>query len=182
MIGFTSQSVGNRQQGAALVISLILLLVMSLIGVASMNGAKLEITMAALMQQQEIALRRAERTLSFAEAHVESIVTTPGQFQFSTDNDAYYVVADNLDASVVDWSGLHATAGPEFTDNSIDDDDAILVEYYGTRAVSGESESETVDTPIAGSMAHVYRITSRSATGGKAVRMVQSMYTTMEAP
>jgi type IV pilus assembly protein PilX len=165
-----------------LVISLILLLVMSVVGISSMNGARLEIVMAGIMQQEEIALRRAERSLAFAETHVENIVSTAGQFQFSTDNDAYYSATDDLDPSVVDWSGLHFSAGPEFTDNDLDDDDAMVVQYIGVRAVTGESEGEVVDTPIAGSTAHVYRITARSATGARAVRIVQSVYTTMAAP
>ena len=175
-------SMQYRQQGAALVVSLILLLVMTLIGVSAMNGARLEISMASLMQQEEAALRRAERTLDFAEDHVETLVSTAGQFQFSSDNDAYYVLSDNLDAAVADWSSLNPLAGPESTDNSIDDDDALVVEYLGLRSITGESERERVGAPVAGGQAHVYRITARSATGAKAVRIVQSMYTTMQAP
>ena len=180
-----TRKLGNTQQqsGAALVISLILLLVMTMVGVSAMNGARLEINMASLMQQEEAALRRAERTLDFGEDHVEAIVTTAGQFQFGSDNDGYYLITDAVDASVADWSKLNPIAGPESDgDLSSDNDDSLVVEYLGLRAVSGESEKDQGGAPIAGGYAHVYRITARSATGAKAVRIVQSMYTTMQAP
>jgi len=53
----------HDQKGAALAVSLILLLVMTIIGIAAMDGARLEISMAGLMRQAEVALRRAERTM-----------------------------------------------------------------------------------------------------------------------
>ena len=172
----------NSQGGAALAVSLILLLVMTLIGIAAMDGARLEISMAGLMQQDEVALRRAERTLVTAENRVENIADTAGQFEFGTANDAFYLPVNDLDASEIDWSGFTSAVGPINSDNSKDDDDAYVVEYLGAKIIPGEAEGEETDTPIAGSLAHAYRITTRSASGGKSVRMVESIYTTFEAP
>ncbi len=172
----------HDQKGAALAVSLILLLVMTIIGIAAMDGARLEISMAGLMQQDEVALRRAERTLVVAEAAVETIVATPGKFEFGATGDAFYLLVDDLDVSGVDWSSIDSAAGPVSSDNGKDDDDALVVEYLGAKVITGESEVEATDTPVAGSLAHAYRITTRSAAGGKSVRMVESIYTTFKDP
>ena len=173
----------NNQRGAALAVSLILLLVMTLIGIAAMDGARLEISMAGLMQQDEVALRRAERTLVMAEADIESKVATAGQFEFGTAGDGFYVgTSMPIVPEGVDWSSIDSEVGPENSDNGKDDDDASVVEYLGAKIIPGEGEGEETDTPVAGSLAHAYRITTRSASGGKSVRMVESIYTTFEAP
>ncbi len=164
---------GNRQRGAALLMSLIIMLAMTITGIAVMNGARQEINMAALMQQEEVALRRAERTLLAAEADVE------GQGSFNSAVDGHYLPENNLDAQTTNWSAISSQAGPVNSDNSIDDDDAYVIEYLGAKDLPGESVGVDPDTPIIGGDAHVYRITARSASGGKSIRLIESTYTKM---
>jgi len=170
----------NRQQGLALAVSLILLLAITLIAIASMNGARLEITMAGLMQQEEVALRRAERTLIAAETNITTLVSTTGPHNFAAENDGYYTAADDLNAAVNNWT-FGKINGPVNTNNSIDDDDHYVIEYLGEQNIPGESEAENPDTEIAGAKVYVYRTTTRS-TSGKGIRLVQSIYTTIDPP
>ncbi|MDE0952153.1 MAG: PilX N-terminal domain-containing pilus assembly protein [Halioglobus sp.] len=171
-----------RQRGAALAVSLILLLVMTILGIAAMNGARLEISMAGIMQQEEVALRRAERSLAFAETAIETIATTDGQFEFGSSNDGYYLPGDELNVSFIDWSSIDSEGGPVFTANGTDDDDEWVVEYLGAKVIPGNSQGENPDALVAGGFAYTYRITTRSAIGSKGVRIVESIYTTVEAP
>ena len=60
----------HKQGGAALIISLIILLAMTLIGVSSMDSAVLELRMAGTMQSQVVAMNRAEATLAAAEDRI----------------------------------------------------------------------------------------------------------------
>lgn len=50
----------NEQRGAALIISLILMLALTVLGISGMNMATLELTMAGNMQAQQTAFQRAE--------------------------------------------------------------------------------------------------------------------------
>ncbi|MBN1238545.1 MAG: hypothetical protein JXB36_08580 [Gammaproteobacteria bacterium] len=56
----------SRQGGAALVVSLILLLVMTLLGVSGMNTATLELTMAGNAENQQDAFQAAETGIDIA--------------------------------------------------------------------------------------------------------------------
>ena len=178
----------TNQQGAALAVSLILLLVMTIVGVAAMDGARMEISMAGLVQQQQIALRRSERVLALAEEQVESIVEAAGLYEFENgDNaeDGYYGPTDNIDATALDWSDLKTIKDIDAlkrTDNGLDDDDAVVIQYLGAQKIPGNNQGEDGSAGIAGDEAHVYRITTRSATGAKSVRIIESIYTSFEAP
>lgn len=171
-----------KQNGAVLAICLILLLVMTVIGVSAMNNARLEISMAGLMQKEEVALRRAERTLMVAEESIEAKVALAGQFEFSTPGDAYYITSDDLNARKADWSSITYEEGVDFTADGIDNDDTYVIEYLGWTAVADGGQGIANDATVAGDQVHAYRITARSASGAKSVRIIESIYTTFGAP
>ena len=58
----------NKQQGSVLIISLLLLIVTTLLGLSSMNNTIMEEKMAGNLRQQNIALQSAESALREAEA------------------------------------------------------------------------------------------------------------------
>lgn len=176
MMNQSAISKGNYQAGAILVVSLILLLVMSLVGVAAMNGARQEIAMAAATQQEELALRRAERTLLAAEAEVRDIVKATGAHSFS--GNGYYLASNNQAPDIslsMDPNSLAVRDG-------IQDGDFYVIEYLGEKVVPGESEGVETDASVEGGIVHAYRITVRSDTDGRGVRTIRSIYTTSAAP
>jgi type IV pilus assembly protein PilX len=182
---FSRRFSSHRQDGAALVVSLILLLVMTVIGVGSMGVAVTEIKMATTMQQEEVALRRAERTLLIAENAIETIVNASTPYEFTTAGDAYYVYDPNdaVDPRSADWSGISSMAGPVSTpSDNLDNDDAYITEYQGSRVIPGEAEPGSPDAPVSGGLAYIFRNTTRSASGKNAVRIVESVYATFESP
>ncbi len=65
----------HAQRGAILVVSLLLLLVLTIIGVSSMQGTALEESMSYATRDRTIALQSAEAGLREAEAWIDSIVS-----------------------------------------------------------------------------------------------------------
>lgn len=62
----------SRQHGAALVISLLLLLIMTLLGLGASQSTRLQERMAGNQRDQELALQAAEAALRYAEANVSA--------------------------------------------------------------------------------------------------------------
>lgn len=67
----------RRQAGAVLIISLIILLIMTLLGVTAMSSTTLEERMAGNMRDRNTALQAAEATLTSAEAAVAALAVKP---------------------------------------------------------------------------------------------------------
>ncbi len=83
----------NNQQGSALVLSLVILLVMTLLGITAMNTSVLEEKMAANDRHQKLAFQNAESGLSQAE---QTLLDTDWygpeglSNAFNTDNNGYF--------------------------------------------------------------------------------------------
>jgi Tfp pilus assembly protein PilX len=164
-----------------MVLCLVILFSMTLIGISSMDSAVLELKMSNTMQQQVVALNRAEATLQTAEDAIDNIVTDGAVYNFGLTDDGFYPRDHGQVFEQADWSGIVAEDGPSATDNSVDDDDQYVVEYLGKKPVPGASAAES-DKPIYGSEIHSFRNTTRSASGRSVVRIVQSIYVTNDSP
>jgi type IV pilus assembly protein PilX len=167
----------GSQRGVSLIVALIMLIVLTLIGVSSMNTAIVELKMAGSAQQQGIALNRADEMLRVGENDVQGITDQPAAFDFSTADDGYYVIADAIDIFDLDWEdqGLISIQGTNAGDTYVN-------EYLGAKAIPGESVKVGTDGRIIGGAVHTFRITSRSTTGKSALRLVQSLYVTNSPP
>jgi len=163
------------QRGVSLVIAMVMLIVLTLIGVSSMNTAITELKMAGSMQQQTMALNRADELLRVGEEDVVAIVSDPAAFDFTTAGDGYYVTADNIDVFDLSWANLKANQGATAND-------LYVTEYLGPKAIPGESVKVSTDGRIVGGAVHTFRITSKSTTGKGARRLVQSLYVTVSPP
>jgi len=165
------------QRGVSLIVALVMLIVLTLIGVSSMNTAIVELKMAGSAQQQGIALNRANELLRVGEEDVLAIVTNPAAFDFTTTGDGYYFKDDAINVHQIDWAGqsLDSIAGTNANDS-------YVTEYLGPMEIPGESIKVATDGRIVGGAVHTFRITSRSATGKSALRLVQSIYVTSAPP
>jgi type IV pilus assembly protein PilX len=96
------QSIKQTQQGVVLIVGLIILMVMSLIGIAGMQSTTMEEKMAGNMRDQSVAFQSAETALRVGELFLGSPILPA----FSGSN-GYYQPAEGASASVwkrVDWS------------------------------------------------------------------------------
>lgn len=169
----------SEQKGAVLVVSLMILVILTLVGVTAMATSSLEAVMAGNTQLQTRALANAENTLLTAEAAVDNITTTAGAFDWSQ-TDGYYLFdttnpANNINPLLETWA-FTSQAGPT-------SDERYVVEYVGNREIPGESIVVNSGTQTAGSYVYVFRITARSAEANSgALRLVQGIYVSNEAP
>lgn len=79
----------NQQQGAALIVSLIMLLLLTLIGVAGMQNTLLQERMVGSMRDRQMAQQAAEAALRYAEAQIKdaaSYDTVPNAVTIATTN------------------------------------------------------------------------------------------------
>jgi type IV pilus assembly protein PilX len=168
----------NNQKGVSILVALVMLLILTLIGVSSMNSSIVELKMSTSMQQQGIALNRAEEMLRTGETNIDGILDEPAAFDFAAAGDGYYLTVDAIDVYQIDWptQGLVSIQ----PDTSVDD--TYVIEYLGAKPIPGESVKIATDGRIIGGAVHTFRITTRSVAGKGAVRLVQSMYVSELAP
>ena len=163
----------RTQGGVSLLVVMVMLLVLTLVGVSSMNTAVVELKMAGSMQQQGVALNRAEELLSEAEDDLVDIVDDTSKFDFNADGDAYYGPNEEIEVHDIDWEdqGFATQAGPHSGDE-------FVTQYLGQKAIPGESVKISTDGRIIGGYVFTFRNTTRSEAGKNAVRIVQSLYVT----
>jgi type IV pilus assembly protein PilX len=164
------------QQGVSLLVALILLLMMTLLGLAVLRTTTLEERMSANMldrtyqfQAAESALRQAEALIAAGSITVPSSGCTSGvcATPVAGDTDRW------LDSSFSGWVSSDGTGNH---------DDAITTQYfieymgdgaYGPSCTTSKSTAAATDPNC--SMLR-YRVTARSQGDGRAVVIVQSNY------
>ncbi|MCP3690441.1 MAG: hypothetical protein GY784_18725 [Gammaproteobacteria bacterium] len=166
----------KRQQGAALIVSLIMLLAMTMLAVTSMRGTTTELAMAGNLRESSLAFQSAEAGLRFAEAQVAISTSTSsitGQIG-KLDADPDYLNATS-------WTGTSAQTA------SIDLDTSVGVDapQYMIKFIDENSSNPLAELNIGGGYnapaSHppvaIYRVTARAAgLTGNTFRAVQSHY------
>lgn len=160
----------RAESGAALIVALVLLLVMTLLGVTALNSSILQGYMSSSYQQQTRTLATAENILRQGELEVEALVfggvgATPP---------SYYLDLVEDPATEPFAAGSFATAWPT---------EQYFIEYLGQRIVPGESVA--VGGGLADSLVHVFRVSARElrpTDERSSLRIVQSMYVTLDGP
>jgi type IV pilus assembly protein PilX len=171
----------NRQKGAVLVISLIMLLLLTLIGTSSMQTSSLEEKMAGNIRDEDLAFQAAETALRVAEA---TILTNP---IFSANANGLYSTGlyttigatptDQLGFwKTVDW-GNTAEVATGVTLNAISSPPLYIIEELQPSYSSGSTDSLEGGTAITSTKISWYRATARG-TGGtnNSVVLLQSIY------
>lgn len=89
----------NKQNGSALIISLLMLLVMTLLGITSMSTATLEEKMAANDRNQKVAFQNAEITLVGSETKIikDDWKRDINSQIIAANTDAYYKTEETVD-------------------------------------------------------------------------------------
>ncbi len=163
----------DKQRGSILIISLIILLVLTMIGVSSMSTSTMEERMSGNSRDQSRAFQAAEVGLRSAEAFIDTIASTeafgqtPGLYAQNNppDLDAEATWTDQNSIQLADASVAGVTSQPRYVVEHLSSQgqDDINIGGYGE-----SSGMEAIDT---------FRITVR-ATGGSddAVVVLQSFY------
>lgn len=160
----------RRQRGATLIVALVLLVVVTLLGVASLRGVLLQERMAANQYDRSLAFQAAEAALRAAEAYVETNVPVP--------------TGSGCTAGVCATPEPDAT--PRWEDSSFDGWQSLstqlgaltgtapqyIIEYMG-----GDFPCDPRDPTGSASACKRYRITARSQPASdRATVILQSVY------
>jgi len=162
----------QRQKGAVLVISLLMLLVLTLLGINSMSSSSLEEKMAHATLDRNVALQSAEAALREAENWLEGIVATAAL----TGNNGLYGLNDTApdQYNPTTWSSTtnHVPATAPEGSNSAQ----YFIKEIG--AISSGGEDLRLPRNIAEGDVTTFRITARGAGGaaGGAEVLLRSHY------
>ncbi len=165
----------NRQAGVTLVVSLVLLIAMTLLGVTSMQTTRTEIAMAGNLREAGLTFNAAEAGLRFAETFVEDSISTT---VYADPTIGLYAEADE-DPDYTDYTIWTASQDAAFNLAYVVEDPKFIIRYLGDR-----SQNEAAKINIAGyGSAQLgitvsnFRVTARgTGQSGNARRFVQSYY------
>lgn len=130
-----------RQRGAALIISLMILIVMTLIGLTGMSTSSLEEKMAGNSRDKALAFQAAEIALREAEDYYEDTIVSIGS-AFDGSNTGLYPADSDPDAfDPATWANSRSYSG---TVDGVAEQPAYIIELLG------EVSSETDDINITG--------------------------------
>lgn len=174
---FQRSSGVSPQRGTALVIGLVLLVAITLVGVAAMSVSRMETTMATNLQAEVAALGAAENTVASAE---EVIATTYGGTPLwdwdadGTDGKYNYIAggSSNVDPVAV-LADSNSTAVETATNGN-----RYILEYLGPFTKTGSSFSIGKDNPA--NRRYLYRVSAQGVSGKGGERYVQSIYSTID--
>ncbi|MDZ7668113.1 MAG: PilX N-terminal domain-containing pilus assembly protein [Gammaproteobacteria bacterium] len=170
----------NRQQGVALFISLVLLLILTIIGISAVQTTTLETRMARNEHDTMLAFQAAESALRDGEEFLEGIVNTGG----FTDGGAggLWTIADfgeqNRWVADAVWEGGGSIEADTEVGDVVAEQPRYLIEHIAS--VIREENAYQLDDPYAGGGAdriEMFRITARGVGGSPNARvMLQTTY------
>ena len=162
------------QRGVAMVISLVMLLLVSIVVLQAARSSNLELLIGNNTQQSTTALMRAENSVLVGETVVENnFIGAPLNFNFAREGDGFYL-EDDLDLQTTDWSEL----GTEVVGSGYNKFEYV-VEYIGSEIATGSSLG--VGAGGSGSnLIYLYRVSGRGDAGIGGARVVQTIYATAD--
>ncbi len=165
----------NRQAGVTLVVSLVLLIAMTLLGVTSIQTTRTEIAMAGNLREAGLTFNAAEAGLRFGESFVEDSISTT---VYADATIGLYAEADE-DPDYTDYTIWAASQDAAFSLAYVAEDPKFIIRYLGDRS---QNEAAKVNiggygTAQLGITVSNFRITARgTGQSGNARRFVQSYY------
>jgi len=174
-----SYATTQHQQGAALFMALIVLLVLTILGVFGMNMARLENLMAGNNQFQTTALNNAERTLAVGEEDVQKVLGTSKDW--NAPDDYYYdrtsVSTDIIKPEATNWTFKYQTV----PDTDHDSPFRYVLEYTG-EYTDYECSVRWGATYSDVCKRYIFLVTAQNEASRGAKRTVQSVYVSATPP
>lgn len=165
----------SSQHGAALIVGLVILLLMTLIGVFAMRGSVMQEKMANNLRDRELAHQAAEIALRDAERFISSLTNRPDPTVSGVNSNIYTLNSTALDPNTTNarpwWQERDATWWANNANSvvSVLPGNVAAAPRYVIEEIGLKSFDEVESKPKAG--IYYYRITARG-TGGSAVTRV----------
>lgn len=142
--------VSIRQRGSALLVSLVFLLLLTMIGISSIQDSTLQERMAGNNRDQGVAFQAAEAGLRAAEKYLQGAVVGP----FNGSNGLYVAASSSLP----DWKAATQTGWKILPSNSltvVDSQPEYLIEEVTETGQIGLATDEALEVSA------IYRVTAR---------------------
>ena len=160
----------TRQNGVVLVISLIMLMVLTMLGLSSARISGLELLMGVNTQDTVTSLMIAEDSAFAGEQRILNDFGGPPNIDLSAnDQDGLYLDAD-LVIDTVDWTTLMSEIEVRDGEPSRE----FIVEYIGPMTVPGRSLG--VGTGVSDDKRFIYRVSGHGGANRGSARVVQTIY------
>ena len=160
----------NKQSGVALVVSLIMLTVLTLIGLSSARISGLEVLMGVNTQDSVTSLMIAEDSVLSGEQRIVGLFGGPPTFDLSADPDDGLYLDANLDVDTVDWTPLAS----EMEARPGEAPREFIIEYIGPRTMPGSGLG--VGTGSLDNKRFMYRVSGLGGSNRGSARVVQTIY------
>ncbi len=165
----------NRQAGVTLVVSLVILVTMTLLGVTSIQSTRTEVAMAGNLREAGLTFNAAEAGLRFGETFVEDSISTTA---YADATIGLYAEADE-DPDYSDYTIWAASQDAAFSLANVVEDPKFIIRYLGDRSQNAVAKVNIggYGTAQPGITVSNFRITARgTGQSGNARRFVQSYY------
>ncbi|WP_444908668.1 pilus assembly PilX family protein [Microbulbifer sp. TRSA005] len=167
-----------RQQGATLLVGLVILLLMTFIGLAAIRGSGMQELMAGNMRDRQLAFQAAEAGLRIAEEDLAVEIAKAVTTRFDGSNKGY---KDELDGSsntgywlTYDWS---QTTVADITLKGVKSKPVYLVERITEQVRNSGADGGAIDFNPSRGLKQYYRVTSRGVGGtDTAIVILQSNF------
>lgn len=163
----------SGQQGMAMFITLIMLLLMTMIVVNGARFSNLELLLGNNSQHAIQALMRAEDSVLTGEQLIDFSYAGAPTTDFSLDQGDGLYIAGEIDLSAVDWSAY--VSEQEGAGDTLRE---YIIEYIGPASATGGSLS--VGAGVASDTRYLYRVSGRGASSRGTARVVQTIFATAE--
>jgi type IV pilus assembly protein PilX len=164
------QKFNHRQSGVVLVISLIMLMVLTMIGLSSARISGLEVLMGINTQDSVVSLMIAEDSAFAGEQRILANFGGPPTFDLTQDQEDGLYLDQNIVINSVDWAVLIA----EEEARGDEPPREYIIEYIGPRIVPGRSLG--VGTGSVDDKRFMYRVSGRGVSNRGSARVVQTIY------
>lgn len=173
LINVRVQASYYRQRGSVLIVALVMLLLMSLLAIASMQGTVMQDQMTGNMHNHDLAFQAAEAALRAGESYVESNQPLPNV----TNSSGLY---DMNDPHTPNWMGSTLSDGSgAFTYSGTLAKVAKQPEYYIERIATVQPSGSSIEAGTALPTTAYYRITALGYGGTKdSIVVLSSIYRT----
>jgi type IV pilus assembly protein PilX len=159
-----------NQRGMVLIISLIMLMVVTMIGLSSARISVLEVLMGANTQNSVESLMVAEDSALSGEIKITEEFGGAPTYDLSVATDDGLYLDENIVIETVDWSSM--TTEIETRDGQQDRE--YIIEYIGPRTVPGSSLA--IGTGKTSDIRYLYRVSGRGNSERGSARVVQTIY------
>jgi Tfp pilus assembly protein PilX len=183
MVQKSHSPLASKQRGTALIFSLVILAIMTMLAVTGMGTSNLQFLMAGNMQQQTLALIKAENTIFTAADYAATSINSQASASPTSAGNGYFIYNDTT--KLTGAEALYSSPTSFWSNSSnyrtgSDSNEKYVIEYLANRPPTDSSLS--IGALSSSPSRNIYRVTARGISDKGATRTLQSIVVTEQKP